>query len=142
MEGLIIAVIIGLVTTIFNRVKESSSEENRPKPKPISAGNPSQTYREEPRTKREPLREEPVYTLQTQFEDNKKNIESKYAQLKKQESDYKDQVKMQRSKVNSIKDKKKSQYSIDFENQDDIVKGFIFSEVFGQPRAKKQHHRK
>ncbi|OIU70603.1 hypothetical protein [Rossellomorea aquimaris] len=142
MEGLIIAIIIGLVTTIFNRVKESTSEENRPKPKPISAGNPAPTYREEPRTKRKPLREKPVYTLQPQFEEKKKDIESKYAQLKKQESDYKEQSKMQRSKVNSIKDRKNSQYSIDFGNQDDIVKGFIFSEVFGPPRAKKPQHRK
>ncbi|OAT84280.1 hypothetical protein A6P54_03045 [Bacillus sp. MKU004] len=142
MEGLIVAVIIGLVTAIFNRVKDSSSQESRPKPKPISTGSPAQTYREEPRTKREPVREEPVYTLQSQFEEKKKDIESKYAQMKKQENDYKEQVKMQRSKVKSIKERKESQYSIDFGNQDDIVKGLIFSEVFGPPRAKKANHRK
>jgi hypothetical protein len=143
MEGLIVAVIIGLVTTLFNRKKESSSGESRPRSKPISTGSTGPPHREEPRTKRETLRQEqPVYTLQTQFEEKKKDIESTYARLKKQESDYKEQIKMQRSKVNSIKDKKNTQYAIDFENQDDIVKGFIFSEVFGPPRAKKTHHRK
>ncbi|MGR3765078.1 hypothetical protein [Rossellomorea sp. NS-SX7] len=149
MEGLIIAVIIGLLTTIFNRVKESSSEENRPKPKPISTGREVQTYREEPRTRQEyepaaPSAEQgqPVYTLQTQFEEKKKDIESKYAQLRKQEQDYKQQVQTRRNKVESIKKMKDSPYAIDFENKDDIVKGFIFSEVFGPPRAKKPHHRK
>ncbi|XXM73697.1 hypothetical protein ACQ0QQ_07325 [Lysinibacillus sphaericus] len=142
MEGLIVAIIIGLVTTLFNRKKEASSQENRPKPKPISTGSPAQTYREEPRKKREPVREEPVYTLQSQFEEKKKDIESQYAQLKKQESGYKEQIKMQRSKADANNDRNDSQYSIDFGNQDDIVKGFIFSEVFGPPRAKKPQHRK
>ncbi|WP_175990993.1 hypothetical protein [Bacillus sp. Marseille-Q1617] len=149
MEGLIVAVIIGLLTTIFNRTKESSSEENRKKPKPIGTGRPSQTYREAPRTEKEdePVyrsgeQEQPVYTLQTKFEEKKKDIESTYAQLKKQEEGYKQQVQKQRDKVKSIKDVKESPYAINFESENDIVKGFIFSEVFGPPRAKKTHHRK
>ncbi|NQD66845.1 hypothetical protein HP456_13080 [Bacillus haikouensis] len=149
MEGLIVAVIIGLLTTIFNRSKDSSSEENRSKPKPIVTGSPVETNREEPRRKRQDRRvypdaeqEEPVYTLQTKFEEQKQDIENKYAQLKKQREGNKQEAQMQRTRVKSIKEKDPSQYSIDFESEDDIVKGFIFSEVFGPPRAKKPHHRK
>ncbi|MEL3972867.1 hypothetical protein AAEO50_11285 [Rossellomorea oryzaecorticis] len=149
MEGLIIAVIIGLLTTIFNRSKESSSEDHRPRPKPIETGRPVETSRETPRRKQSdrPVypnaeQEEPVYTLQTKYEEQKQEIENKYAQLKKRKESHKHQPHTQRTRVKSIKEKDPSQYSIDFESKDDIVKGFIFSEVFGPPRAKKTHHRK
>ncbi|MCA1056188.1 hypothetical protein LCM10_14405 [Rossellomorea aquimaris] len=145
MEGLILAVIIGIVTTIFNRMKESSSESNRQKPRTIGTGRPVQSYSEESRPEDN---DEPgypsaeTYAAQTKFEEQKNKIENKYAQLKKQEEGYKKQAQMHRTKVKSIKEMKDSPYSIDFESKDDIVKGFIFSEVFGPPRAKKPHHRK
>jgi hypothetical protein len=150
MEGLIVAVIIGLLTTIFNRSKNTSPEENRSKPKPVGTGRSVETTnREAPRRKQmgrpehpNVEQEEPVYTLQTKFEEQKKDIEKKYAQLKKQRDGNRQQAPMQRTRVKSIKDKEPSQYSINFESEDDIVKGFIFSEVFGPPRAKKPHHRK
>jgi hypothetical protein len=148
MEGLIIAVIIGLLTTIFNRSK-NNSEEKRSMPKPIETGIPAETGREAPRRRQSDRNaypnaehEEPVYTLQTKYEEQKQEIENKYTQLKKQKESYKQKAQMQRARVKSIKEKDPSHYSIDFESKDDIVKGFIFSEVFGPPRAKKPHHRK
>jgi phenylalanyl-tRNA synthetase alpha subunit len=151
MEPLIIAILIGLITTIFNKVKESPSKKPV-RQKPIQTASPAssqperrgrETERERMR-RREPKREpvkEAASSIQTRFEDKKKETESNYASLQKKEERYSRKLEAHQTRARKIREGDHP-LTIDFKNEDDIVKGFIFSEVFGPPRSKKGHHQK
>ncbi|MGM0853184.1 MAG: hypothetical protein ACQEWI_11330 [Bacillota bacterium] len=151
MEPLIIAILIGLITSIFNKVKESPS--NKPvRQKPIQTASPPpsspQPERERerpagsrvPREYKEPLKDA-ASSIQTRFEEKKKEAESTYADLQKKEERYSRRLEAHQTRAKKIREKG-STLNIDFNKEDDIVKGFIFSEVFGPPRSKKRHHQK
>ena len=157
MEPLIIAILIGLITTIFNKVKESPS--NKPvRQKPIQTASPvppspqpdrrgrerererARTRPREPRGYNEPLKEA-ASSIQTRFEDKKREAESTYVSLQKQEERYSRKLEAHQTRAKKIRENA-NPLTIDFKNEDDIVKGFIFSEVFGPPRSKKRHHQK
>ncbi|PFA64449.1 hypothetical protein CN378_14760 [Bacillus sp. AFS015802] len=150
MEPLIIAILIGLITSIFNKVKQPPS--NKPRQKPIQTASPAssqpersrdtgreRTRRREPRSYQEPVKEA-VSSIQTRLEDKMRETESTYSSLQKQEERYSRKLEAHQTKARKIRDN--GRRLIDFQNEDDIVKGFIFSEVFGPPRSKKHHHRK
>ncbi|MGF3103761.1 hypothetical protein [Rossellomorea sp. DUT-2] len=150
MEPLIIAILIGLITTIFNKVKESPS--NKPvRQKPIQTASPPPSEPHErgrerertarnrvPREYKEPLKDA-ASSIQTRFEEKKKETESTYADLQKKEERYSRRLEAHQTRAEKIREKG-STLNIDFNKEDDIVKGFIFSEVFGPPRSKKRHH--
>ncbi|MGG1628815.1 hypothetical protein [Rossellomorea sp. NRS-1567] len=152
MEPLIIAILIGLITTIFNKVKESPS--NKPvRQKPIQTASPPPSEPHErgrerertarsrlPREYKEPLKDA-ASSIQTLFEEKKKEAESTYADLQKKEERYSRRLEAHQTRAEKIREKG-STLNIDFNKEDDIVKGFIFSEVFGPPRSKKRHHQK
>ncbi|MHA7137253.1 hypothetical protein ACRTEV_08250 [Rossellomorea arthrocnemi] len=152
MEPLIIAILIGLITTIFNKVKESPS--NKPvRQKPIQTASPPPSESHErgsererparsrvPREYKEPLKDA-ASSIQTRFEEKKKEAESTYADLQKKEERYSRRLEAHQTRAEKIREKG-STLKIDFNKEDDIVKGFIFSEVFGPPRSKKRHHQK
>ncbi|WP_201713538.1 hypothetical protein [Rossellomorea arthrocnemi] len=154
MEPLIIAILIGLITTIFNKVKESPS--NKPvRQKPIQTATPAspqpdrrgreaggreRTRRREPRSNKDPVKESAL-SIQTRIGDNKREPESAYSSLQKQEERYSRKVEANHNRARKIREASHP-LTIDFKNEDDIVKGFIFSEVFGPPRSKKRHHQK
>ncbi|KAA0560546.1 hypothetical protein ACQCWA_03380 [Rossellomorea aquimaris] len=152
MEPLIIAILIGLITSIFNKVKESPS--NKPvRQKPIQTASPPPSEPRErgrererparsrvPREYKEPLKDA-ASSIQSRFEEKKKEAESTYIDLQKKEERYSRRLEAHQTRAKKIRDKS-STLNIDFKNEDDIVKGFIFSEVFGPPRSKKRHHQK
>jgi hypothetical protein len=155
MEPLIIAILIGLITSIFNKVKESPS--NKPvRQKPIQTASPPPSEPRErgrerererrparsrvPREYKEPLKDA-ASSIQSRFEEKKKEAESTYIDLQKKEERYSRRLEAHQNRAKKIRDKS-STLNIDFKNEDDIVKGFIFSEVFGPPRSKKRHHQK
>jgi hypothetical protein len=154
MEPLIIAILIGLITSIFNKVKESpSTKPVRQKPIQTASPPPSEPHergrereRERParsrvpREYKEPLKDA-ASSIQTRFEEKKKEAESTYADLQKKEERYSRRLEAHQTRAKKIREKS-STLNIDFKNEDDIVKGFIFSEVFGPPRSKKRHHQK
>ncbi|PFG05655.1 hypothetical protein [Bacillus sp. es.034] len=153
MEPLIIAILIGIITSIFNKMKQPPS--NKPvRQKPIQTASPAssepvgrgrergereRTARRESRTYREPVKEA-VSSIQTRFEDKKKEAESTYSSLQKQEERYSRKLEAHQNRAKRIREN--SNLILDFKNEDDIVKGFIFSEVFGPPKSKKRHHQK
>ena len=153
MEPLIIAILIGLITSIFNKVKQPPS--NKPRQKPIQTASPAspsthdrrdrgterereRTRQRKPRTSREPMKEA-VSSIQTRLEDKKRAVES--TSLKEQEERYSRKLEAHHARASKIREGS-SPLKLDFKNEDDIVKGFIFSEVFGPPRSKKRHHQK
>ncbi|MGM0864430.1 MAG: hypothetical protein ACQEWF_07130 [Bacillota bacterium] len=154
MEPLIIAILIGLITSIFNKVKESPS--NKPvRQKPIQTASPPPSEPRErgrerererparsrvPREYKEPLKDA-ASSIQSRFEEKKKEAESTYIDLQKKEERYSRRLEAHQTRAKKIREKS-STLNIDFKNEDDIVKGFIFSEVFGPPRSKKRHHQK
>ncbi|MGM0828403.1 MAG: hypothetical protein ACQEU4_09295 [Bacillota bacterium] len=154
MEPLIIAILIGLITSIFNKVKESPS--NKPvRQKPIQTASPPPSESHErgrdrererparsrvPREYKEPLKEA-ASSIQSRFEEKKKEAESTYADLQKKEERYSRSLEAHQTRAKKIREKG-STLNIDFNKEDDIVKGFIFSEVFGPPRSKKRYHQK
>ncbi|KPL58611.1 hypothetical protein [Rossellomorea vietnamensis] len=153
MEPLIIAILIGIITSIFNKMKQPPS--NKPvRQKPIQTASPAspepvgrgreraeseRSGRREPRAYREPVKE-PVSSIQTRFEDKKRETESTYSSLQKQEERYSRKLEAHQNRAKKIREG--SGLILDFKNEDDIVKGFIFSEVFGPPKSKKRHHQK
>ncbi len=150
MESLIIFILIGLITTIFKKVKEPPSTKPA-RQKPIQTASPSQpsppSEREErersrprePRGYKKPMNEAPS-SIQTIFEEKKKEAET-YKKLQKQEERYSNNLEAHQTRAKKIRETG-SPPSINFNNEDDIVKGFIFSEVFGPPRSKKRHNQK
>ncbi|WRP05318.1 hypothetical protein U9J35_15520 [Rossellomorea aquimaris] len=150
MEPLIIAILIGLITSIFNKVKESPSNKPvRQKPIQTASPPPSEPHERErerparsrvPRDYKEPLKDA-ASSIQTRFEEKKKEAESTYADLQKKEEGYSRRLEAHQTRAKKIREKG-STLNIDFNKEDDIVKGFIFSEVFGPPRSKKRHHQK
>ena len=153
MEPLIIAILIGLVTSIFNKVKQPPS--NKPRQKPIQTASPAspsthdrrdrgvERERERarqsmPRSTREPMKEA-VSSIQTRLEDRKR--EAEITSLKEQEERYSRKLEAHQTRVRKIREDHRP-LTLDFKNEDDIVKGFIYSEVFGPPRSKKRHHQK
>ncbi|WP_374054333.1 hypothetical protein [Rossellomorea sp. FM04394] len=154
MEPIIIAILIGLITSIFNKVKESPS--NKPvRQKPIQTASPPPSEPQErgrerererharsrvPREYKEPLKDA-ASSIQTRFEEKKKEAESTYVDLQKKEARYSRRLEAHQTRAKKIREKG-TPLNIDFNNGDDIVKGFIFSEVFGPPRSKKRHHQK
>ncbi|MBW3113065.1 MULTISPECIES: hypothetical protein [Bacillaceae] len=153
MEPLIIAILIGLITSIFNKVKQPPS--NKPRQKPIQTASPpsppahdsrgrgtererERTRQNKPRSSREPMKEV-VSSIQARLEDKKRAAES--TSLKEQEERYSRKLEAHHTRAAKIRDGSRS-LKLDFKNEDDIVKGFIYSEVFGPPRSKKRHHQK
>ncbi|MEI2665506.1 hypothetical protein [Rossellomorea sp. LJF3] len=152
MEPLIIAILIGIITTIFNKVKQPPS--NKPvRQKPIQTASPDspepvgrgreraereRAGRREPRSFKEPVKEA-VSSIQTRLEDKKREAES-VSSLQKQEERYSRKLEAHKNRAKRIRED--SGLILDFKNEDDIVKGFIFSEVFGPPKSKKRHHQK
>ncbi|OXS62998.1 hypothetical protein B0G93_104152 [Bacillus sp. V-88] len=153
MEPLIIAILIGIITSIFNKMKQPPS--NKPvRQKPIQTASPAspepvgrgrervereRTGRREPRSYKEPVKEA-VSSIQTRLEDKKRETESTYSSLQKQEERYSRKLEAHQNRAKRIREN--SGPILDFKNEDDIVKGFIFSEVFGPPKSKKRHHQK
>ncbi|CAN7316568.1 hypothetical protein [Rossellomorea sp. LjRoot5] len=153
MESLIVLVMIGIITSIFNKVKQPPS--NKPvRHKPIQTASPAspepvgrgrervereRSVRREPRSYKEPVKEA-VSSIQNRFEDKKREADSTYSSLQKQEERYSRKLEAHQNRAKKIRDD--SGLILDFKNEDDIVKGFIFSEVFGPPKSKKRHHQK
>ncbi|MGE6752008.1 hypothetical protein ACQKFO_01110 [Rossellomorea sp. NPDC071047] len=154
MEPLIIAILIGLITSIFNKVKESPSDKPvRQKPIQTASAPPSEPHARErererdrparsrvPREYKEPLKDA-ASSIQSRFEEKRKEAETTYADLQKKEERYSRRLEAHQTQAKKIREKS-STLNIDFNKEDDIVKGFIFSEVFGPPRSKKRHHQK
>ncbi|MCA1058007.1 hypothetical protein LCL96_03635 [Rossellomorea aquimaris] len=153
MEPLIIAILIGLVTSIFNKVKQPPS--NKPRQKPIQTASPAspsthdrrdrgverereRARQSKPRSTREPMKEA-VSSIQTRLEDRKR--EAEITSLKEQEERYSRKLEAHQTRARKIREDHRP-LTLDFKNEDDIVKGFIYSEVFGPPRSKKRHHQK
>ncbi|MCA0147555.1 MULTISPECIES: hypothetical protein [Rossellomorea] len=153
MESLILFILIGIITSIFNKMKQPPS--NKPvRQKPIQTASPAspepvgrgrervereRTGRREPRSYKEPVKEA-VSSIQTRLEDKKRETESAYSSLQKQEERYSRKLEAHQNRAKRIREN--SGPILDFKNEDDIVKGFIFSEVFGPPKSKKRHHQK
>ena len=153
MEPLIIAILIGIITSIFNKKKQPPS--NKPvRHKPIQTASPAspepvgrgrertereRSGRREPRSYEEPVKEA-VPSIQTRFEDKKRETDSTYSSLQKQEERYSRKLQAHQNRAKRIRED--SGPILDFKNEDDIVKGFIFSEVFGPPKSKKRHLQK
>ncbi|MCC5801519.1 hypothetical protein FHE72_15280 [Rossellomorea vietnamensis] len=153
MESLILFILIGIITSIFNKMKQPPS--NKPvRQKPIQTASPAspepvgrgrervereRTGRREPRSYKEPVKEA-VSSIQTRLEDKKRETESTYSSLQKQEERYSRKLEAHQNRAKRIREN--SGPILDFKNEDDIVKGFIFSEVFGPPKSKKRHHQK
>ncbi|TMU85587.1 hypothetical protein FGG79_10235 [Bacillus sp. BHET2] len=150
MESLIIFILIGLITTIFKKVKEPPSTKPT-RQKPIQTASPPQPSppseregRESSRPKesrgyKKPLKETSS-SIQAIFEEKKKEAET-YKKLQEQEERFSKKIEAHQTQAKTIRETG-SPLSINFKNEDDIVKGFIFSEVFGPPRSKKRHHQK
>ncbi|UXH44355.1 hypothetical protein [Rossellomorea vietnamensis] len=154
MESLILFILIGIITSIFNKMKQPPS--NKPvRQKPIQTASPAspepvgrgrervereRTGWREPRSYKEPVKEA-VSSIQTRLEDKKRETESTYSSLQKQEERYSRKLEAQQNRAKRIREDSPG-LILDFKNEDDIVKGFIFSEVFGPPKSKKRHHQK
>ncbi|MCA1063447.1 hypothetical protein QTG56_12560 [Rossellomorea sp. AcN35-11] len=150
MEAFIIAILIALISSIFNKVKETPPNKPvRQKPIQSESSSPVSTQpeqqeierersaRREPREFKEPLREA-ASSIQTRFEEKKKEAAS--VSLEQRER-YSRRLEAHQTRAQNIR-KRGSSLSLDFKKEEDIVKGFIFSEVFGPPRSKKRHHQK
>ncbi|BCB04871.1 hypothetical protein [Bacillus sp. KH172YL63] len=147
MEPFIIIILISIISTIFNKMKESQKEKPV-RQKPIQTATPKaspQTQREgrattfSSREIKKPSKEGAT-SIQSLFEEKKKEAEMRVS-LQKKEEEYARKLKAHQSRAKRIRETG-SPLSIDFSNEDDIVKGFIFSEVIGPPRSKKPLHRK
>ncbi|WP_064091448.1 hypothetical protein [Rossellomorea aquimaris] len=141
METLIFAILIGIISTIFNKVKDASPKDKPVKPTPIQSAptNQSSEMEKESSRDRERRPSDRRSSLQTRFEEKKKEIESTY---QKQDVRSSRRIGGSNDKVKKKSNEKTPTVSLGFDNPDDIVKGFIFSEVLGPPKSKKLHHRK
>ncbi len=123
--------------------QENPTRKQKPvQTSPPSSYSPSQDERKgDGGRERRSMKERPS-SLQTRFEEKRKEIDSNHAHSMKKEGRFSRNSKIQRPSLNKTREQRSSSMSIDFKNEDEIVKGFIFSEIMGPPRSKKLHHRK
>ncbi|KMK93854.1 hypothetical protein [Rossellomorea marisflavi] len=141
MEGLILAIVIGLISALFGRNKEKGKDQtNRPRT-PTPGSNPSRSPEiEQTKARVEEQVKKGAASIQTRFEEKKAAAQNTVAHtLKEEEKRLSKQMEKTLAKAETIRTKR---IDLDFHNQDDVVKGFIYSEVFGAPRSRRRHHRK
>ncbi|WP_456273989.1 hypothetical protein [Bacillus sp. AK031] len=137
MENLIFLVIAGLISMLFNRMKQNPPKEEPRSPRPAAD-------RQEEYTEPETFFDKGIEEIETQgrnkFLEKQQEAKQRIAQLKSQEEQY--NRRAQRVKV-SKKAPVRQEAQINLRNLDrnDIVKGIVFSEILGPPRAKKKNWR-
>ncbi|GLI86330.1 hypothetical protein Q0N12_17285 [Rossellomorea marisflavi] len=141
MEGLIFAIVIGLISAFFGRNKEKGKDQtNRPRT-PNPGSNPSRSPEiEQTKARVEKQVKKSAANLQTRFEEKKATAANTITETwKEEEKQLSKQMEKTLAKAETIR---KKHIDLDFHNQDDVVKGFIYSEVFGAPRSRRRHQRK
>ena len=141
MEGLIFAIVIGLISAFFGRNKEKGKDQtNRPRT-PNPGSNPSRSPEiEQTKARVEKQVKKSAANLQTRFEEKKATAANTITETwKEEEKQLSKQMEKTLAKAETIR---KKRIDLDFHSQDDVVKGFIYSEVFGAPRSRRRHHRK
>jgi hypothetical protein len=135
---LIIAVLIGIISSLFNKAKGQTKANPKP-PKPFVENTPLPEI-----TNFEEVREEPVRTLDTEYRDMKKEAEAKIAALKQQQKRFEQKAERMNSttrmnqsvRSNPTATNNKATFQVDKEKLADAV---IWSEILGPPRSKKPH---
>ncbi len=133
MEGLILAAIISFIGMLVNRRKEQNQKEQKipRRSEETQSSTLFETFPEEAETK--------VEASIDRYNDNKERQpiiaeEKRYTPVRS--------FKPKNDRANPIKNQDITRtYHAQFRNKQDIVKGIIFSEVFGPPRSKKRTHR-
>jgi hypothetical protein len=137
MENLIFLVIAGLISMLFNRMKQNRPEEDPRSPRPT-------VDRQDEYIEPETFFDKGIEEIETQgknkFLEKQQEAKQRIAQLKSQEAQI--NRRSERVKVNP-KAPRRQEAQINLRNLDrnDIVKGIVFSEILGPPRAKKKNWR-
>jgi hypothetical protein len=137
MENLIFLVIAGLISMLFNRMKQNPPKEDPRSPRPAAD-------RQDEYIEPETFFDKGIEEIETQgrnkFLEKQQEAKQRIAQLKSQEEQY--NRRAQRVKV-SKKAPVRQEAEINLRNLDrnDIVKGIVLSEILGPPRAKKKNWR-
>ncbi|MDQ0213922.1 uncharacterized membrane protein YraQ (UPF0718 family) [Oikeobacillus pervagus] len=139
MESIIIAIVLGLIGTVFNKMNKSDEDKQPKKPTPTPTRIPDQ--RSIGKFEREKVEEksftENETVLNSHYEKTKQQVEETILQLAKEEKQLERQIHLQKQKVNTFKEKRHPLMA----NEDELVKGIILSEILGPPRAKKKQIR-
>lgn len=128
---LIIAIIIGLLTTIFNKIfKEKKQEDTNPRA-PVSNRPPrKQESENEASMSKVPDISEEISSIQNRYEKQKEELQTR---LNETGNHIIQTKRKQAKKADGV-----SNRALPL-NKESVVQGFIFGEVFGAPRAKNPH---
>lgn len=152
---IIIAILIGLVSTIFNKVKDDSKDQNRPgrpaRPvmrepdhKPASRKQTANPGRSNPVTKTKPAVEKklsPVLESKSLNAKNVADLQNKYQNKKADSSSPAVRPPVSAERVNPSTGSKRDT-EVEMNLQPDagrLIEGIVWAEVLGPPRAKKPH---
>ncbi|WP_174730154.1 hypothetical protein [Mesobacillus harenae] len=148
---IIIMIILGIISTIFGRIKGENQEEQkkrgtRPAQPARPVSQPARTeYREvspaEPsRPQRNPV-EETLHTpekIQNVYEEKRREAEERIKQLNSQAQRIKNSQKRNQPKEESVETfQRERRNAVLHPDKSTLVDGIIWSEVLGPPRAKK-----
>jgi hypothetical protein len=150
VESLIFAIIIGIISMIFNRFQKGDSEKKRKSipaekiPNPVQKEATPVKVETEPRrrTEQKTNKEKTPNNIANRFIEKRIEVERQLAEQRERETASRNKFNNPISRGNQFQKKKSSAISFDNLTQDDLVKGIVMSEILGPPRAKKRHHRK
>lgn len=137
MENLIFLVIAGLISLVFNRIKQNQPKQEPRSPRPVPE---QKNDYSEPDT----YFEKGIETIATQgenkFLEKQQEAKQRIADLKSKEQVYRQRVQRMKP-VNKAPKKKEPSVNLRNIGSNDIVKGIVLSEVLGPPRSKKRNWR-
>ncbi|MFE8703211.1 hypothetical protein ACFYKX_21770 [Cytobacillus sp. FJAT-54145] len=147
----LLVILIGLISSIFKRMKGTQEEPRKSQPKPFVESGPfdfeQQPRQEQPVQRMEPVPQQtyepnPLGKIEQEFLEKKKKAEEKLAALKKQQATAQKKAETIQShrRLNQVKEKIETTEpeQVHVDNQK-LVDAVIWSEILGPPRSKRPH---
>ncbi|MFS0655261.1 hypothetical protein [Bacillus sp. 179-C3.3 HS] len=141
---ILIAIIIGIISTIFGKIGKQDENEQKNERKPMPQKQTASKTRPDPvvTDQLDDFGDVPDHggmkkkaeTLQDRYSETLAKVEGRTSELSKELQSLENQLTRPKKPMAEVKP-----IMIEKLNQDTIVRGMILGEVFGDPRAKKPH---
>jgi Fe2+ transport system protein B len=143
----IIVVLIGIISSLFNRMKSSAEEPKRQPVRPVQ-NRPAQAQSttmeekiERPYVHREEksvmVTDTPLNEIQEKYAEKKKAAEERLKQLEQQKAVTEKRAARMNSQVTRVVHKQSSRSERLSPNKEKLVDAVVWSEILGPPRAKR-----
>jgi uncharacterized protein YfcZ (UPF0381/DUF406 family) len=152
METIIIAVVLGIISSIYNQFKKQNGEQRKQAPpKPFTASGPPYPTSREATNQKQMKRPDSEKKIRSQkalsadikakkIVDQKKKAEEQIIALTKQKAEIEQKAIEIQNHVESLSNAARNEAKIPLSvEKSNLLNGIIFSEILGPPRSKRPH---